>query len=276
MAENRGRPSALAAAHRAERRVNLYVWGFRALTSLLAFGGLTFVLVVPREDTPLHYGLTVAAFLVPLSAGLVMAAITRSMQVNLERGLRVQLAARSVQLRDIAMRDELTQLFNRRYFYQRFQREMEESHLLERGLGLILLDVDGLKTVNDTFGHKTGDEVLAAVGRTLANHTRSCDVPARVGGDEFAVLMPEAGKRGMSEAVKRLQKAFEGVTVHESNGASLKLRVSLGASGYPWGGENVDDIVRAADSELYAAKAMRRRRRTAVGSGEPRPVSTRT
>ncbi len=174
------------------------------------------------------------------------------------------------------MRDELTQLFNRRYFYQRFQRELDEAYLLGHSLGVVMLDVDGLKAINDTFGHKVGDEVLAGVGRMLADHTRACDVPARVGGDEFGVLMLEASKRGMPEAVKRLHDALEGAIVHESDGASLRLRVSLGASGYPWGGDNVDGIVRAADSEMYAAKAMRRRQREADGSEQACPVREST
>jgi diguanylate cyclase (GGDEF)-like protein len=264
--EDRRRSSALAAAHQAGRRVSRYVWGFRLLTSLLAFGGLTFVLVVPRDDTPLHYVLTTAAFLIPLSAGLLMAAITRSMNVNLERALRGQLAVRTARLQDIAMRDELTGLFNRRYFYECCQQEMDGTRLWGGSLGLVLLDVDGLKAINDTFGHKVGDKALAVVGQVLAKHTRACDVAARIGGDEFAVLMPEASKADMPGAVKRLQDALEGAMVHESNGSSLRLQVSLGASGYPWGGSNVDEIVQAADGKLYSVKARHRRHGETAGA----------
>jgi diguanylate cyclase (GGDEF)-like protein len=162
------------------------------------------------------------------------------------------------------MRDELTQLFNRRYFYQRLQRELEEARALGHSLGVALLDVDGLKGINDTFGHKVGDEVLAALGRLLAEHTRGCDIPARVGGDEFAVLMLEADKRGLAVAVKRLQDTLEGATVYEAGKMSLKLRLSWGTAGYPWAGTQVDDIMRAADSELYAMKATRRRQASGV------------
>ncbi len=266
MAQDRRKLSGLAAIKRAERRVELFIWGFRVLVSLLAVGGLTLVFAIHPDDTLWHYGLTTAAFVTPLSFGLGMAAVTRYMHVDLERRLRAQLAARSIKLQDVAMRDELTQLFNRRYFYERFHRELEEARELEHSLGTVMLDVDGLKAINDTFGHKVGDEVLAAVGRLLTEHTRACDVPARVGGDEFAVLMLDADERGVATAVKRLEEALQGATVYNCNGASLKLRVSLGASGHPWGGDNVDEIVRAADSELYAVKAMRRRRRAAVAS----------
>jgi diguanylate cyclase (GGDEF)-like protein len=267
MAQDQKRLSGLAAVQRAERRVTSFIWGFRVAVSLLTVGGLAVVFVIHSDDPPLHFGLTAVAFLTPLSVGLVMAAITRIMHVNLERRLRAQLAARSIQLQDVAMRDELTQLFNRRYFYERLQRELEEAQDLGHSLGVVLLDVDGLKGINDTFGHKVGDEVLAAVGRMLVEQTRACDVPARVGGDEFAVLMLDADKSGMYTAVKRLQDALDDAGVYENNGASLKLRVSMGASGYPWGGENVDEIVRAADSKLYAMKAMRHRERAAAKSG---------
>jgi diguanylate cyclase (GGDEF)-like protein len=255
--KKRRKGSAPPSAHRAQRRVSLYVWGFRVIVSMLVLWGLAFVLVVPRDDTPLDYALTAAAFLIPLSIGLVMAAIASSMQVNVERGLRGQPVARSVQEQDIAMRDELTQLSNRRYFYRRFQQEMDEAQGLGRPLGVLLLDVDDLKTINDTFGHRAGDEVLAAVGRILVEETRGGDVPARVGGDEFAVLMPEADKRGMSAATRRIQGALDAATVYESSGASLKPQVSLGASGYPWGGSSMDETMQSAESELRAAKAAR-------------------
>lgn len=258
MAEDWREAPALDSARRAQRRVNQYVWAFRVIIFLLVLWGLVFVLVVPRDDTPLHYALTIAVFLIPLSIGLVMTAITSSLRVNLETGLIAQPPARSVELQDVAMRDQVTQLLNRHYFYQRFQHELDEAQGLGRPLGLVLLDVDDLKTINDTFGHRAGNEVLAMVGRMLVKLVRGGDIPARVGGDEFAVLMPETDKRGMSAATRRLQEALERATVYESSGASLKPRVSLGASGYPWGGNSVDEIVNSAESELNAAKAARR------------------
>jgi diguanylate cyclase (GGDEF)-like protein len=266
MAEGRRKLSDVAAAHRAEREAALYVWAFRLVGILLGLWGLAFVLL-RHAHTPADYALDTLAFTIPLFAGIGLAALGRRKAVDLERSLRGQLAARAIQLQDLAMRDELTQLVNRRYFYQRFQQELDEAHTLENSLGIVLLDVDGLKGINDTFGHKVGDEVLAALGRLLAEHTRSCDIPARVGGDEFAVLMLEADERGLAVAVKRLQDTLEGATVYEAGKMSLKLRLSWGTAGYPWAGTQVDDIMRAADSELYATKATRRRSSSTVGSG---------
>ncbi len=263
MAEGRRKLSDVAAAHQAEREAALYVWVFRLVGILLGLWGLAFVLL-RHAHTPTDYVLDSLAFVIPLFAGIALAAVGRRKVVNLERALRGQLAARAIRLQDLAMRDELTHVFNRRYFYDRFQREVNEARGSGRTLGVALLDVDGLKAINDTFGHKVGDEVLEALGRMLAEHTRGCDVPARVGGDEFAVLMLEADKRGLSIAVKRLQKALEGATVYEAGKMSLKLRLSWGAAGYPWAGTRVDDIMRAADAELYAMKAARRRQLSKV------------
>ena len=265
MPEDRRKLSDVAATAQAERRANLYVWVFRLTGVLLGFWGLAFVLL-RHAHTPADYVLDTLAFLVPLSVGIVLAALGRRKAVELQRKLRGQLAARAIQLQDIAMRDELTQLLNRRYFYQRLQRELDEARDLGHTLGVVLLDVDDLKGINDTFGHEVGDEVLAGAGRMLAQHTRACDVPARVGGDEFAVLMLEADKRGVYAAVKRLRDALEGAIVYEAGKMSLKLRLSWGVAGYPWAGTQVDDIMRAADSELYAMKATRRRQPSEVGS----------
>ncbi len=265
MTQDRRKLSDLAASAQEVREAVLYVWVLRLVGFLFGFWGLAFVLL-RHARTPTDYAVDSLAFLVPLTLAFVLAAVGRSKAVGLERRLRGQLAARAIQLQDIAMRDELTQLFNRRYFYQRLQRELDEAQDLGHSLGVVLLDVDGLKAINDTFGHKVGDEVLAAVGRLLAEHTRACDVPARVGGDEFAVLMLDANKRGVATAMGRLQDALEGATVYEVGKMSLKLRLSWGTAGYPWAGAAVDDIIRAADSELYAMKATHRQQASEVDS----------
>jgi diguanylate cyclase (GGDEF)-like protein len=158
----------------------------------------------------------------------------------------------------MAMRDDLTQLFNRRYFYDRLQRELDQACDFQRPLAVVVLDVDGLKAVNDTYGHKAGDLLLATLGRLLVQYTRTCDVPARIGGDEFGIVMPETDKPGAFAVASRLQHALESASVVEEGGKRLKLSLSLGLSGYPWGGDDVDAIVQWADTYMYAAKTVRR------------------
>jgi len=152
------------------------------------------------------------------------------------------------------MRDDLTQLCNRRYFYERLQRDLEEARGFERPLGVLMLDVDGLKRINDSHGHKVGDAVLIAAAKILREHTRACDVPARIGGDEFAVILPEADKRGALAAARRITAAVKHGVLCEDRGVSVRLILSVGASGFPWGGDDVDAVMRSADESLYAAK----------------------
>jgi len=121
-----------------------------------------------------------------------------------------------------------------------------------------ILDVDGLKTINDSYGHQAGDLVLAAVGRLLVEHTRACDVPARIGGDEFAVIMPETDKTGAFAVARRMEDAVNNTTIVEVNGAHLRLNISMGISGFPWGGDDVDAMVQWADTHMYAAKTTHR------------------
>ncbi len=212
----------------------------------------------------LHREYTVA-FLTAVSAfaalevlGFAAVYVSRRRIEESQRRYQARLFIRNLELRDMAMRDDLTQLFNRRYFYDRLQRELDQARAFQRPLAVVVLDVDGLKAVNDTYGHKIGDLLLATVGRLLVQYTRTCDVPARIGGDEFGIVMPETDKSGAFSVAKRLQRALESASVFEENGKRLKLNLSLGLSGYPWGGDDVDAIVQWADTYMYAAKSVRR------------------
>jgi diguanylate cyclase (GGDEF)-like protein len=152
------------------------------------------------------------------------------------------------------MRDDLTQLCNRRYFYDRLQRDLDDARGFMRPLGVLMVDVDGLKRINDSHGHKVGDAVLIATAKLLREHTRACDIPARIGGDEFAVILPEADKRGAQAAARRITAAVKHGILCEDSGVSVRLTLSVGISGFPWGGDDVDAIMRAADEDLYVAK----------------------
>jgi len=200
----------------------------------------------------------VSAFAALEILGFASAYLSRRRLEQFQRRYQARLFIRNLELQDMAMRDDLTQLFNRRYFYDRLQRELDQARNFQRPLAVVVLDVDGLKRVNDAYGHKAGDLLLATVGRLLVQYSRTCDVPARIGGDEFGIVMPETDKSGAFAVVNRLQRALESASVFEENGKRLKLSISLGVSGYPWGGDDVDAIVQWADTYMYAAKAVRR------------------
>jgi len=187
-----------------------------------------------------------------------LAAISRRSHVQLERRYRARLFIRNLELQDMAMRDDLTQLFNRRYFFERLRREVDRARSLQSPLAILVLDVDRLKSINDNYGHKVGDIVLANLAKLLVKCTRTSDIPARLGGDEFGVVMPETDKDGAFAVAKRLQRALDVTPVYEQDGESLKINVSLGVSGFPWGGDTVDEVVQWADTHMYAAKISRK------------------
>jgi diguanylate cyclase (GGDEF)-like protein len=178
--------------------------------------------------------------------------------IGLAVGLTLDNLRHSTELHQMATRDELTKLFNRRDFFANLEKELKAAWRSHKPLGLIILDVDNLKLINDTYGHNVGDAVLANLGKLLANRVRGDDIAARIGGDEFAVLMPNTDKRRASAVAARLERALHKRPIYEAEGLELKLSVSCGVAGYPWSGEDVAEIVQAADADMYGVKATRK------------------
>jgi diguanylate cyclase (GGDEF)-like protein len=254
-------PNAHTIARRAERDgapptdLGRLRWALRiggGLFALVACGTLS-VAHVAGLGWEFH-ALNVLVFVGTILMAWALAAISRRWHVQLERRYRARLFIRNLELQDMAMRDDLTQLFNRRYFFERLRRELDRARSLQSPLAILVLDVDRLKSVNDTYGHKVGDIVLANLAKLLVKCTRTSDIPARLGGDEFGVVMPETDKDGAFAVAKRLQRALDVTPVYEQDGDSLKMNVSLGVSGFPWGGDTVDELVQWADTHMYAAK----------------------
>ncbi len=182
-------------------------------------------------------------------------------------GLTLDNLHHAMELRQIAIRDELTQLFNRRYFFEQFERELSAARRSGRAVGLLMLDVDGLKQINDTYGHQVGDRVLEGLGRLLAKSIRAEDTAARIGGDEFAVVMRDTDKEHAFATAARLEKALLAKPMYEGAGVELKLRVSCGVGGYPWSGEGAVEIIQWADANMYGVKAARKGRAKEAAGG---------
>jgi diguanylate cyclase (GGDEF)-like protein len=234
-------------------------WGLRILgAAFVLIGGITLSLAHVSELGWKFHAVNALVCVSIVLMAYVLAAISRRSHVRLERRYRARLFIRNLELQDMAMRDDLTQLFNRRYFFERLRRELDRARSLQSPLAILVLDVDRLKSVNDTYGHNVGDIVLSSLARLLVKCTRTSDIPARLGGDEFGVVMPETDKDGAFAVAKRLQQALEVTPVYEQDGDSLKLSVSLGVSGFPWGGDTVDEVVQWADTHVYAAKTSRK------------------
>jgi diguanylate cyclase (GGDEF)-like protein len=161
-----------------------------------------------------------------------------------------------------ARTDPLTGMLNRRGFHERFDLEIERSSRSGEPFALLLGDLDEFKRLNDRFGHIAGDEALAAVGATLRDASRAIDTAARIGGEEFVLLMPGTASADGLEAAERLR-----VSVVDLSGPDGRpLTISFGVVEYPAHGQGWSDLMRAADEALYAAKSGGRNRSVAYGS----------
>jgi diguanylate cyclase (GGDEF)-like protein len=151
--------------------------------------------------------------------------------------------------RQLADLDALTGLHNRRYFHELLARECARAHRYGRRLALIVFDLDDFKDVNDRIGHLAGDSVLAEAAERVRSVVRTADVPCRVGGDEFAVVMPESGLEQAEQLFARLQQAIGGRTV----GQAGRLHISAGVTELRPDDDSIAFFERA-DQALYRAK----------------------
>jgi diguanylate cyclase (GGDEF)-like protein len=173
-----------------------------------------------------------------------------------------------------AVTDELTGLANVRAFWSILARELERSRRFAGSLGLVMLDIDDFKQINDLYGHQQGDEVLAQVADVLRTLSRDIDAPARYGGEELAVILPETGLEGAVLLAERMREAITGIQVRGARGGgSLQVTASFGVAAAPESAFDREGLVAVADAALYRAKrAGKNRVEAAVPSGEPAPM----
>jgi diguanylate cyclase (GGDEF)-like protein len=153
-----------------------------------------------------------------------------------------------------AVTDELTGLANRRRFMEFVQLELKRAERFQSPLGLLLVDLDDFKLVNDRFGHGTGDEVLRALSDVFRESLRDVDLAARLGGEEFAVLLPETDYSGAAGVAERLRASLASLELQDPDGQGFGVTASFGVAVYPEA-QSVDELLRTADAALYRAKA---------------------
>jgi diguanylate cyclase (GGDEF)-like protein len=158
-----------------------------------------------------------------------------------------------------AVTDELTGLANRRRFLEVVTLELKRAERFDSPLGLILADLDDFKLVNDRFGHQTGDEALRALGDVFRASLRDVDLAARIGGEEFAVLLPETDAPGAAGVAERLRATLAAVELEGPEGDKLGVTASFGVALYPEA-QSVDELLTLADAALYGAKAAGKNR----------------
>lgn len=198
------------------------------------------------------------------SALLSLALADRIGVMQRERQLLMQ---RERRYRQLSVTDELTGLFNARYFWSKLDSEIKHSHALGQPLGLVLLDVDDFKRFNDEHGHTEGDKVLAELGKLLKSAVRPADSACRYGGEEFALVLPGAIGQASREVAERVRDTLAWRVFRPGEGIKAKVTASLGtAQLLP--GDDAQSLVKRADQALYAAKAQGKNK--TVSTGEER------
>jgi diguanylate cyclase (GGDEF)-like protein len=162
-----------------------------------------------------------------------------------------ELESTNARLKEVSFKDEVTRLYNRRFFSIRIEEEVARYRRFKHPVSVVLLDLDGFKAVNDELGHAMGDETLRGVGELLLKHSRGINVICRYGGDEFAILLVETPKPGAQIYADRIRHVLE----HHVFPHGQRISASFGIATLPEDVESsADDLLRAADEALYSAK----------------------
>jgi len=174
-------------------------------------------------------------------------------------------------LEQLACVDGMTGLNNRRHFLVLAEAELSRSKRYERPVALLMLDIDFFKSINDKYGHDAGDEVIKSVADTLRKHKRGSDIAGRLGGEEFAMILPEATLDRATAAAERLRKLVADRVMNVEQ-QRVSVTVSVGASSCHAGETGLDELLKRADVALYDAKRSGRNRVCSFDPSRPAPV----
>ena len=170
-----------------------------------------------------------------------------------------------------AVTDDLTSLYNVRHFHEWFDDEIERSRRFHTPIGLVMMDIDNFKKVNDTYGHQQGDLVLVEVARVVRELSRDIDEPARYGGEEIAVVLPQTDIVGAELAAERIRSGIAALRIPRIDGkGTLTVTASCGVAALPDSATDKDGLIAAADSALYRAKRAGKNR-VERAEGAPAP-----
>lgn len=193
----------------------------------------------------------------PFDSGELLARVKVQLKI---KSLQDALKERNQRLEELSNTDPLTQLANRRQLMRVLVQEFQRSFRGGHPLSLVMIDIDHFKSINDTYGHQQGDEVLKVLAETLRSQLRDYDLASRFGGEEFAMVLPETDPLHATQVAERIREVvanlkFGGVL------EKLKMTVSLGVATYPDDAiKGIEDLIRLADDALYAAKREGRNR----------------
>jgi diguanylate cyclase (GGDEF)-like protein len=249
---------------------------YLASHSTLPEHGVTVHILMPTRNTDSLRGDAIVTFLLLYCSGILLTAVGFGVRVYVLRMRQYRrsmeetnetLTRLNAQLADLATVDPLTCLYNRRCMDESLEREVARAHRKQAPLAVIMIDIDHFKRFNDSFGHAAGDAVLRATGALMKQHIRGAsDVVCRYGGEEFLIVMPEAGLGIARERAEALRMAMGALKLSHGGKALGRLTISLGLSMLPQNGTSVAALVSAADAALYEAKKRGRDRLVVSGA----------
>jgi diguanylate cyclase (GGDEF)-like protein len=178
-----------------------------------------------------------------------------------QAGIAFENARLHDEVRRQATTDELTTLVNRRRFIEALEIELERARVFGTPLTVVLSDLDDFKRINDSFGHHAGDHALRAFGQLLRDHVRDVDVAGRIGGEEFAVFLPETGIDAATAVAARMREALASSRITLPEGQKIRLTASFGIA-QAAANQSTDELLRLADAALYEAKRAGKNRFT--------------
>lgn len=185
-----------------------------------------------------------------------------------EERLQQKLKIAQSNLEKMATTDFLTGIYNNRYFFETGTKELQRAKRFNNSLAVIMIDIDHFKYFNDTFGHAAGDRVLTEIARICQNTLRNIDILARLGGEEFAVILPSTSADNAETVAENLRLAIAAAKL-EFLSEKIKITASFGIAGLTAEDRHIESILRRADAALYEAKRAGRNR---VISGASEPV----
>lgn len=157
-------------------------------------------------------------------------------------------------IEELSIKDDLTCLYNTRFFHEMLDREIKRSMRKRRELSLIFMDMDHFKDVNDTYGHLCGSKLLKEVANIIIGSVRSIDVPIRYGGDEFVIILPETDKNQAEQVAKRILYNVRNFVFLKEENINVKLTASIGFATFPDDAKDKTELVKKADNAMYKVK----------------------
>jgi diguanylate cyclase (GGDEF)-like protein len=222
------------------------------LAVLQIIGLILAMLLIPADASLNWISLLIFVFLISGFSILANYIIQRDIRQISDQAHQLTLS--EARLQELSIRDHLTHLFNRRYLEETLEREIKRAARAQNPVGVIMLDVDHFKNINDTLGHATGDDVLQKMGEFLAGQVRKSDVACRYGGDEFVLVLPNTSLETTRERAEQLRCEVKTFFRERGVPASGDVSISLGVAVFPDDGPAGEAVLKAADVALLSAK----------------------